>query len=231
MLAKTSRAWFIGVFLLFACRGLLMSTWSNQGPAVKGSLALDNSAMGLYQMLISLGSILGVIFAGRLLHKFGSRYASLFAYLVMAIGLIGLAVAVTNHDLTSACIFTALVGAPFGVADFANNFEAGEIDRQSGRNQVPMLHFGYSAAVLLGAALTSALISARVSTANDFIGIALVVAVVASIGALMIPKQNGKVAEEHHEDAGAATKVIDVLRNPRYRKIVTIAFAFIVAGY
>ncbi len=205
-----------------------MSTWSNQGPAIKGSLGLTNSAMGLYQMVISVGSIVGVIFAGRVLHRLGSRYISLVSYLVMAAGLVGLAIAVSNHDVVMACVFTALIGAPFGMADFDNNFEAGEIDRKSGRNQVPMLHFGYSGAVLLGAALTGTLISANVSASMQFIFIAAFVAVAAVAGSYLIPSANGKLKSESHEDAGAAMKVIDVLRNPRYRKIVIIAFAFVV---
>lgn len=228
MTTKTSRVWFLGVFILFACRGVLMSTWSNQGPAVKSSLGLDNSAMGLYQMVISLGSIVGIIFAGKMLHRLGSRYISIFSYLVMAASLIGLAVAVNNHNLLWACIFTALIGAPFGIADFDNNFEAGEIDRQSGRNQVPMLHFGYSGAVLLGAALTSALISAKVPTAFDFTTIGVVVAALAVVGSFFIPKNNGKVPANLNEEHGATIKVMDVLRNSRYRKIVIIAFAFVV---
>lgn len=228
MTNKTSRVWFLGVFILFAARGVLMSTWSNQGPAVKGSLGLDNASMGLYQTVISLGSIIGVVAAGAVLHRLGSRYISLLSYLVMAASLIGLAWSVNNHDLISACIFTALIGAPFGMADFDNNFEAGEIDRQSGRNQVPMLHFGYSGAVLIGAALTSALIGAKVSTATDFIGIGVAVAILAAIGSFMIPKNNGKVVAEHHEEQGARMTVLDVLRDSRYRKIVTIAFAFVV---
>ena len=228
MTKKTSRVWFFGIFILFACRGVLMSTWSNQGPAVKAALSLDNSAMGLYQMVISVGSILGVVFAGKLLHKLGSRYISLLSYLVMAASIIGLAWAVSNHDIISACIFTALIGAPFGMADFDNNFEAGEIDRQSGRSQVPMLHFGYSGAVLLGAALTGALISAQVSTSADFIAIGIAVAVLSVVGALMIPKGNGKVPADQHEEHGSHITVRDVLRDSRYRKIVAIAFAFVV---
>jgi len=229
MTSNKSRLWFAGVFILFACRGIMMSTWSNQGPAIKGFLGLTNSAMGLYQMVISIGSILGVVFAGRLLHRLGSRYLALITYAIMAVSLIGLAFAVTAHDILWACIFTALIGAPFGAADFLNNFEAGEIDRQSGRNRVPMLHFGYSGAVLLGAALTSILIGAKISLNADFALIGIIVAVGAIIESYMVPKENGKI-EDHSDDGDASTMTIrEVLADVRNRKIVTIAFAFVVA--
>ena len=205
-----------------------MSTWSNQGPAIKGFLGLTNSAMGLYQMVISIGSILGVVIAGRLLHRLGSRYLALVTYAIMAVSIVGLAFAVTSQDVLWACIFTALIGAPFGAADFQNNFEAGEIDRQSGRNRVPMLHFGYSGAVLLGATLTSILIGAKVSLNTDFILIGFVVAIGAIIGSYMVPKDNGKIEDHDEEAAGSRMTVRQVLSDARNRRIVTIAFAFVV---
>ncbi|MEN9713956.1 MAG: hypothetical protein RLZZ164_620 [Actinomycetota bacterium] len=227
MRSITTRTWFIGIFILFACRGILMTTWSNQGPALKDAFALSNSSMGLYQMTISLGSIVGVLFAGRLLHRLGSRYLSLISYLLMAVGIVGLGFAVQAHNFILAVTFTALIGLPFGSADFDNNFEAGEINRQSGRNRVPMLHLGYSLMVLLGAALTGLLLQLDVSTSVDFILIGVVVAIASIFASYMIKPDNGKI-EAHKDGAGKQMTVIDVLRNKRYLKIVTIAFAFVV---
>ena len=224
-MTRNSR-WFIGIFILFACRGMLMTTWSNQGPQIKQAFDLSNASMGLYQMTISLGSIIGVLFAGRLLHKLGSRYLSLVTYLLMAAGVVGLGLAIQAHDLVFATTFTALIGLPYGAADYDNNFEAGEINRQSGRNRVPMLHLGYSIAVLGGAALTSALLGLGVSATSNFIAIGVIVAAIASLASFMVNRENGKLVEIEGESTRMS--VLDVLRNGRYRRIVIIAFAFIV---
>jgi predicted MFS family arabinose efflux permease len=230
MTTKTRAAslWFAGTFILFAARGILMATWSNQGPAVKSHLALDVASMGLYQMVISLASFAGVLVAGRLLHKLGSRYVSLVTYLLMAVSLVGLGWAVSSHSVLLAVVFTSLIGAPFGIADYGNNFEAGEIDRNSSRNKVPMLHFGYSAAVLVGGLLSSLFISLDINVAENFTVVAIIVAIAAIVASMMIPKNSGK---QNHDDDDSANKVtvLDVLRERRFIKITAIAFAFVVS--
>jgi MFS family permease len=219
--------WFVGVFMVFVSRGVLMSSWSNQGPAIKSDLGLDVSAMGLYQMVFSVGSVIGVIVAGRLLARVGSRLISLVSYLVMAASLIGLGFAVNAHALIPALILTVLIGAPYGIADFDNNFEAGEMERAEGRSRVPIFHFGFSAAVIAGGLLASMLIVLKVNLADTFLYIGLAVAVIGLLGSILIPAQNGKIDHEV-EDTSSRMRVIDVLREKRHLKIVTIAFAFIV---
>ena len=225
---RATALWFAGVFILFAARGILMATWSNQGPAVKDSLGLDVGGMGLYQMVISLASFAGIFIAGRLLHKFGSGYISLFTYSLMAIGLVGLAWAVSTHSVTEAIFFTCLIGTPFGIADYGNNFEAGEIDRSSTRNRVPMLHFGYSAAVLAGGLLSSLFISLGIKVEENFTLVAIIVAVTAIVAAFMIPKHSGKARHEEQIEDSKIT-VLDVLKDKRNVKITAIAFAFVVS--
>ncbi len=229
MLSNKSRAWFIAVFLLFVSRGIMMSTWSNQGPAIKSALSLDVSNMGLYQMLFSVGSITGVFLAGRVLHRIGSRYLSLVSYLAMGIGIAALGFVVESQALALAMTITAIIGAPYGMADFDNNFEAGEVDRTSGRNRVPTFHFAYSAAVLLGGVLTSALIASNVALADDFLYAGIAVAIIGVIGSFMLPKENGKIDHSVAESADSRMTILKVLREKRHIKIVLIAFAFIVA--
>lgn len=227
-ISRAASVWFAGVFVLFSARGILLATWSNQGPAIKSSLGFDLAAMGLYQMVISLASFAGIFIAGRLLHKFGSRYVSLLVYLLMAIGLVGLGWSLSLQDITAAILFTSLIGAPFGIADYGNNFEAGEIDRSSTRNRVPMLHFGYSAAVLVGGLLSSLFISLKISVTENFTLVGIIVAVVAIFASYMIPKNNGK-ANHDHADESAKVTVLEIIRNKRHIKVSAIAFAFVVS--
>ena len=227
-ISRAASVWFTGVFILFSARGILLATWSNQGPAIKSSLGFDLAAMGLYQMVISLASFAGIFIAGRLLHKFGSRYVSLLVYLLMAIGLVGLGWSLSSQDITAAILFTSLIGAPFGIADYGNNFEAGEIDRSSTRNRVPMLHFGYSAAVLVGGLLSSLFISLKISVTENFTLVGIIVAVIAIFASYMIPKNNGK-ANHDHADESAKVTVLEIIRNKRHIKVSAIAFAFVVS--
>ena len=69
-------AWFWALFVLFLSRGLLVATWSTQGPEIRDALALDLPTMGWYAACLSLGSITGVLTAEHLVGRFGSRFVS-----------------------------------------------------------------------------------------------------------------------------------------------------------
>jgi hypothetical protein len=146
----------------------------------------------------------------------------------MAIGLVGLGWSLSSQDITASILITSLIGAPFGIADYGNNFEAGEIDRSSTRNRVPMLHFGYSAAVLVGGLLSSLFISLKISVTENFTLVGIIVAVIAIFASYMIPKNNGK-ANHDHADESAKVTVLEIIRNKRHIKVSAIAFAFVVS--
>ncbi len=187
----SSRRWFIGIFVLFFIRGFVYASWASQNPAIKDLLNLDLTQMGIYAMVFAAGSIAGVMLAGRIVARIGSRNTSYLTYLLFCLGLVALGITVFDANPVLAFALTALVGLPIGTADFDNNLEATEINRVSGRNRVPSLHAGFSFGLLAGSGFASLLLAQNVSIATHFTIVGSSLIVISLISSALIPKTNG----------------------------------------
>ncbi len=190
-ISDSSRRWFTGIFALFFIRGFVYASWASQNPAIKDLLSLDNTQMGIYAMVFAAGSIAGVMIAGRIVARFGSRNTSYVTYFLFCLGLVALGVTVYDQNALLAFALTALVGLPIGTADFDNNLEATEINRVSGRNRVPSLHAGFSFGLLGGSAFASLLLAQNISIAVHFAWVGIVLIVVSLASSILIPRMNG----------------------------------------
>ncbi|CAB4696325.1 unannotated protein [freshwater metagenome] len=241
-IADSSRRWFTGIFALFLIRGFVYGTWASQNPAIKELLSLDNTQMGIYAMVFATGSIAGVMIAGRIVGRLGSRNTSLVTYFLFCLGLVALGVTVYDQNALLAFALTALIGLPIGTADFDNNLEATEINRVSGRNRVPSLHAGFSFGLLGGSGLASLLLAQNVSIAVHLALVGIVLIVVSMLSSVLIPRMNGyetKLRKTSSLDTGAIelahvevqheSKVTQLTawRQRRSLMIVFIAFAII----
>ena len=241
-LTDSSRRWFVGIFALFFIRGFVYASWAGQNPEIKKLLSLDNTQMGIYAMVFAAGSIAGVMIAGRVVARFGSRNTSYVTYFLFCLGLVALGVTVFDQNALLAFALTALVGLPIGTADFDNNLEATEINRVSGRNRVPSLHAGFSFGLLGGSGFASLLLAQDISIAVHFASVGIVLIVVSMISSILIPRLNGyetKSRKTSSLDTGAIELAhIEVRHQPKVTQltawrerrslmIVLIAFAII----
>ena len=222
--------WFWAIFVLFLTRGLLVATWSTQGPAIRDALSFDLPTMGWYAASLSLGSIIGVLTAEHLVGRLGSRFVSRLSFSLLGIGLAFLGLNMFWQNSPLSFVVTFLLGLPLGLADFDNNLEASNINRLSEKNRVPLLHGGYSLGVLIGAAMVGVALSAGVAVSVDFVAVGLLVLGVSVIAAGFIGRDNGKLVRDH-ENPSHAIKIsmAEVVREPRTRRIALIGLAFIFA--
>lgn len=222
------RAWFITVFVLFFGRGLMYTAWATRGPDIREYLNVSLADMGFLAMLFSVGAIAGVVLTGPIINRFGSRVVAVFSFTAMPTFLALMAILAVNGQTGWVMFVAVLFGFPFGAADFASNVEASDLDRQSAKSRMPLLHGGYSIGVLLGAASTGLLISAGVSTIVHLIGIAVIVGSLALWRASLLPKDNGK-QPGHAEPAAKKVKDTTPVNYVRVIKISSIAFIFVLA--
>ena len=220
--------WFWAVFTLFLTRGLLVSTWSTQGPAIRDTLSFDLPTMGWYAASLCLGSILGVLAAEQLVGRFGSRFVSILSFTLLGLGLAFLGLNMFWEIGPLSFVVTFLLGIPLGLADFDNNLEASNINRLSAKNRVPLLHGGYSLGVLIGAALVGVAISAGVTLTADFVAVGLIVLGISVVASSFIAKDNGKLTR-NVDDPDHVVKISmrEVIAEPRTRQIALIGAAFI----
>ncbi|MEG0299022.1 MAG: MFS transporter [Aurantimicrobium sp.] len=227
---KATTAWFWAIFTLFFTRGLLFATWSTRGPEIRDALNLDLQAMGWYAACLSVGSVTGVLISERIVEKIGSRRYSILSYVILggALVLLGLNLAWENTPMSF--LVTALLGLPLGMADYDNNLEASNINRESAKNRVPMLHGGYSVGVLLGSALVGVAITAGLGITPDFISIGLIVIALSVLVSFAIGKNNGKVDRSHMASSEIAKISFKAIaKESRSRQIGLIGFAFVFA--
>ena len=221
-------AWFWALFVLFLSRGLLVATWSTQGPEIRDALALDLPTMGWYAACLSLGSITGVLTAEHLVVRFGSRFVSSLSYSLLGLGLAFLGLNLFWENSPASFVVTFLIGLPLGLADFDNNLEASTINRLSEKNRVPLLHGGYSLGVLVGAAMVGVALSWGIDITPDFVAVGLIVLGVGVIASRFIGKDNGKLVTSTGQ-ASDSIKIpmSEILREPRTRRIALIGIAFV----
>jgi MFS family permease len=220
--------WFVTVFTMFFGRGFLYSSWSSRGPEVQERLGITIADMGILATLFAAGAIVGVLGSGKLVALRGSRVLAIMTFAgmpsAMALAIVG--VAIGSFPLTAFALF--VYGLPFGAADFVSNVEGSELDRNSTKSRLPMLHGGYSIGVLAGALFTSVLIVANVPLEVQ-VGITLL-----AVGAFAvyrvsgIPANHGKPIHDVSEASDVRPKLTSAAKK-RVSLISSIAFIFVLA--
>ena len=137
----------------FALNGFCFATLVSRLPDIRSELGLDNGALGLLLLAISVGSVIALPLSGRLIDRTSAaavtRLGGLFA-------LVGLTIAITGvvTDLVwLAALGLFLDGVGIAVWDVSMNVEAAEVERRLGRTIMPRFHAGWSLGSFAGAAL------------------------------------------------------------------------------
>ena len=71
------------LWALFFLMGIVSMAWVPRIPEIKRALELSDGAFGVVLISSSVGAALGAQFAGRLIHRFGSRRVTEVAQFVM----------------------------------------------------------------------------------------------------------------------------------------------------
>ena len=223
--------WFWGVFTLFFARGVIYATWSTQGPALRDELSLDLTAMGWYAACLSIGSVTGVLISEPLVARLGSRKYSAISYLVLSGAMVLLGLNLSWELTTLSFVITFLMGMPLGMADYDNNLQASNINREAHKNKVPLLHGGFSSGVLIGAALVGLSITLGIGITPDFIATGLLMMAVSMIAVAFLHKEKTQPQVEVPtvNSPPVKIKIREIIKEKRSRQIGLIGFAFVFA--
>ena len=145
------RGAMIAVFAVFFAAGFVFSSWASRIPTVQSELGLDPGQMGLLLLVGSLGSIISLPLAGRLVGRFGARRTVGTSVLAIAVSLAAAVAFVLagNPVLTGAMLLLALAGV--GAMDVAMNFEGTLVEQRLGRAIMPHFHGCFSLGTIAGA--------------------------------------------------------------------------------
>ena len=118
------------VAAMFFVNGLIMGIWAPQIPLLLPRHQISETVLGLLILVLGIGAISSMMFAGRLINRFGVvamvRFFALAS--VMALPLVILA-----PNLYTLAPAMALMGAVIGCMDVSMNANAVDIERRLGR--------------------------------------------------------------------------------------------------
>lgn len=230
----SNRSWYWAIFTCFFLQGALFATWASRTPEVKANLSLNTAQMGLFTLVMAIGSLSGLLLGGRFVPKIGAKRTILFAYSISGLSLIALGLSTTEGNLIIGSLSIAILGASLGTGGIAINLESADIDHTSSKSLLPSFHGAYSSGNLGGAALGTLLIFIVVPVPLQFTAIGLGFIAIALIASRSIPHDSGKRIKEDmttQEIAIIPTRAENfrAMRDPRAIKISFIVLGFALA--
>jgi MFS family permease len=138
------------VAAMFFVNGFVMGAWAPQIPLMLPRHHITEGTLGLYILLIGVGAVGAMLFAGKLIATYGSRaMAILFGLAITpALPLIVLA-----PNLVILAPFMVLLGATMGCMDVSMNSNAVEVERRLGRAIMSASHGFWSVGGFVGGTL------------------------------------------------------------------------------
>ncbi|NYF39393.1 MFS transporter [Streptosporangium sandarakinum] len=168
----------------FVVFGAFWGAWGASVPAIRDQAGLDDGRLGLALLFVGAGALPAMPAAGLAVDRWGRRPAAL---LLVLLGAVGTAVALTARDLWSLSAGLALLGAASGAADVAINAAAGAADvainaaagaaeQAAGRPVITRAHGFFSASVVLASLSTGLLADAGAPVFLPFLLVTLIAA-------------------------------------------------------
>lgn len=130
--------------------GFGIASWITRTPAIRDELGASIEAMGIVLLGLSIGSMVGILGAGALVQRLGTRPLILLGGALPVVGIFLVAVLAPAQLAAGVWAGLFLIGFGCGVAEIGLNVEAAAVERQIGRPVVPVLHACFSLGTVLG---------------------------------------------------------------------------------
>lgn len=182
--------WHIAICAIFLASGLSIATWASRVPAIRASLGIENSGVGLLLLGMGVASIIGLSIAPAVLARLGARGGMLTALVLVGVGLaiIGFG-ADTLQVFGVALVGLALFGLGNGALDVMMNVEGAALEKATGRTIMPLLHAFFSFGTVIGAGLGFVAVSVGIPVLAHCIALAVVILVVAFVSIANVPRR------------------------------------------
>jgi MFS family permease len=137
----------------FLGHAAIVGTWASRVPAIKHSLGITDTQLGLALFGMALGTVAGSRIGGALARRLGPRLCVIAGVPVMGASLVLAPLAGNLAELTAALV---AFGAILAVVDVSMNTEAVVVEQAYGRPLMSGLHGMWSVGLLLGSAAGAA---------------------------------------------------------------------------
>ncbi|WP_149587777.1 MFS transporter [Tabrizicola flagellatus] len=172
------------VAAMFLANGFVMGAWAPQIPLLMPRHGVTESVLGLLILVLGLGAVTAMLFAGRLIGRFGGRRVlSWFSLALIPV----LPMVVFSPNLWLLALFMALFGAMAGCMDVAMNAQAVEIERRLNRAIMSSSHGFWSLGGFIGGSAGAWVIAHRGSEAQSLLTAAIVAGIVLAAMPFLLP--------------------------------------------
>ncbi|TCL78597.1 fucose permease [Curtobacterium sp. PhB128] len=206
--------------------GFGIATWVTRTPAIRDELGASIEAMGLVLLGLSIGSMIGILGAGALVRRLGTRPLILLGGALPVVGMVLVALLAPAQVPAGVWAGLFLIGFGSGVAEIGLNVEAAAVERRIGHPVVPVLHACFSLGTVVGGVVGIAMTAARTPVLVHLLVGAAVMAALAAFAALNLqplPRAGVQTEGADTADAAGTSRVTTATR----RSVITVQLALI----
>lgn len=180
--------WYVAICAIFLASGLSISTWASRVPAIRESLGIENSGVGLLLLGMGVASILGLSIAPAVMARLGARRGMFAALISVAVGVTIIGFGSDGVSLFGVVLVgLVLFGFGNGAVDVMMNVEGAALEKATGRTVMPLLHAFFSFGTVIGAGIGFLAVSADVAVVTHGVIMGVVIAVVALAAIANVP--------------------------------------------
>lgn len=162
-----------------------MGLWASLVPYAQNRLHFDAGSLGLLLLCLGTGSLLAMLFSGKLIGRFGCRNIMLLGIALACIFLPTLAI-IDQFPLMALCLF--FFGAGIGLADVAVNVQGSLVEQSSDKPLMSGFHCLFSVGSIAGAGGGAILFTlGLMPLAVTFIAIAVIAIITVTVFNELIP--------------------------------------------
>lgn len=168
------------VAVAFLALGSVTGTFASRLPWISDKLHLSSGRLGIDLFMLAVGGMLAMPFAGRFVHRLGTKTTTR-VLMVSSCSALALVAWAPNMILLGAAM--GLIGASSGTSDMAINTQGIVVEQRLGRSVMSGLHGMWSVGVLISASIGSLAAHAHVDARVQFGVMAPIIAAVAFVAA------------------------------------------------
>jgi len=172
-LANKSISAIFGVFFLEAA---VLGNWIPRIPDMKEALSLSDAGLGVCLLAIPLGTMLGLLVAGRIIERTGLRQACQIFLPAWALAFVLPPFAQSQSVFI---VFLLICGFAVGLIEVGMNTEADRLEQSLGKRIMSRCHGFWSLGSMVGALVGGAFAHAGVSVSTHFL---IVMPIIAAMG-------------------------------------------------
>ncbi|HKG94476.1 MAG TPA: MFS transporter [Gemmatimonadaceae bacterium] len=196
------------VSAIFFLTGAGTANWAVRIPAVQERLALSEGALGVALLGVSVGALVAMPVAGRLVARRGSRPVTWAAAAAFAAAL---ALPPLAPSLTTLALSLVVLGLTNGMLDVAMNAQAAAVQRRYREPVMGRIHALYSFGGLVGATVGGRVAAHGVGAAPHLAAVGLALGLGASAAALGMLPARADAVPEHRSSLVRPTRALALL--------------------